>query len=64
MLGAILLPVNFRFGAEEISFVLADGAPKLVVAGPECQQTIAALAEKLPSVRRFFAIGPHVAPFA
>jgi acyl-CoA synthetase (AMP-forming)/AMP-acid ligase II len=63
-LGAILLPVNFRLSAEEISFVLADGAPKLVIAGPEYQKTIAGLADKLTFAPRLFAIGAHAPPFA
>ena len=64
MLGAILLPVNFRLNAEEIGFVLADGAPVLVIAGPEYQETIAGLASKFSSVRKFFAIGTAAAPFS
>ena len=64
MLGAILLPVNFRLNAEEIGFVLADGAPVLVIAGPEYQETIAGLASTLPFVRKFFAIGTAAAPFS
>lgn len=63
-LGAILLPVNFRLNAEEIGYVLADGAPVLVIAGPEYQETIAVLASTLPSVRRFFGIGTTVVPFS
>jgi len=62
MLGAILLPVNFRLNAEEIGFVLADGAPVLVIAGTEYQETIAGLASSLPFVRKFFAIGTAVLP--
>ncbi|HEX7563506.1 MAG TPA: AMP-binding protein, partial [Bradyrhizobium sp.] len=64
MLGAILLPVNFRLNAEEIGFVLADGAPVLVIAGPEYQETIAGVASTLPFVRKFFAIGTAAAPFS
>ncbi len=63
-LGAILLPVNFRLNAEEIGYVLADGAPVLVVAGSEYQEIIAALKHSLPSVRSYFGIGKHTAPFA
>lgn len=63
-LGAILLPVNFRLNAEEIGYVLADGAPVLVVAGAEYQEIIAALKPSLPSVRSYFGIGKHTAPFA
>src|SRR5450631_3625023 len=64
ILGAILLPVNFRLNAEEIGFVLADGAPVLVIAGPEYQETIAGLASTLRFVRKFFAIGTTAPPFS
>jgi len=64
MLGAILLPVNFRLNAEEIGYVLADGAPVLVIAGPEYQQTIAGLVSTLPFVRKFFGIGATAPPFS
>jgi acyl-CoA synthetase (AMP-forming)/AMP-acid ligase II len=64
MLGAILLPVNFRLNADEIGYVLADGAPVLAIAGPEYQETIAGLASTLPSVRKLFGIGTTAAPFS
>ncbi|NVN85041.1 MAG: AMP-binding protein [Rhodopseudomonas sp.] len=64
LIGAILLPVNFRLNAEEIGYVLSDGAPVLAVAGPEYQDIIAALQPSLPSVRRYFGIGGCAAPFA
>src|ERR1700684_3707095 len=64
MLGAILLPVNFRLNAEEIGFVLADGAPVLVIAGAGYQEDIAGLASPLPFVPNFFAIGTPAAPFS
>jgi len=63
-LGAILLPVNFRLNAEEIGYVLADGAPVLVVAGLEYQETIASLGSTIPDVRKFFGIGTTAAPFS
>ncbi len=63
-LGAVLLPVNFRLNAEEIGYVLADGAPVLIVAGAEYQEVIAALRKSLPSVRSYFGISKHTAPFA
>jgi len=57
LLGAILLPVNYRLSPEEIAFVLADGAPVVIVAGDGCHDAIAALKGTLPSVRRYFGIG-------
>lgn len=64
LLGAILLPVNFRLNAEEIGYVLADGAPVLVVAGPEYQETMASLGSTIADVRKFFGIGTTAAPFS
>jgi len=64
VLGAILLPVNFRLNAEEIGYVLADGAPSLLVVGADYQELVAALMPSLPSVRRCFAIGPAASPYA
>lgn len=58
LLGAILLPVNFRLNPDEIVFVLSDGAPCIVVAGAEYHDTIVALKGSLPSVRYFVGVGP------
>lgn len=63
-IGAVLLPVNFRLNADEIGYVLTDGTPTLVIAGPDYRDTIAALAPSLTFVRKFYAIGPGAAPFA
>jgi acyl-CoA synthetase (AMP-forming)/AMP-acid ligase II len=63
-LGAILLPVNFRLNAEEIGYVLADGAPSLAIVGPDYQEMVAALKPSLPSVRRYFGIGQAAPPYS
>ncbi|MGO8920324.1 MAG: AMP-binding protein [Stellaceae bacterium] len=62
-LGAVLLPVNWRLAPDEIAYILADGAPRLVIADAEDQPGIAALAASLPSVRGYYGLGGHVAPF-
>lgn len=62
-LGAILLPVNWRLNAEEIAYILTDGAPKLVIADAEDQAAIAARREALPSVAGYYGLGGHAAPF-
>ena len=66
-LGAILLPVNFRLSPDEIAFVLADGAPVVVIAGDGYQDAIAGLKQSLPSVRHFAGVGgahPSLTPFS
>jgi long-chain acyl-CoA synthetase len=67
LLGAILLPVNYRLNPEEISCVLADGAPVVMVAGADYHDTVVALKGSLPSVRHCFGIGaahPALIPFS
>ncbi|MGH6642868.1 MAG: AMP-binding protein, partial [Bradyrhizobium sp.] len=67
LLGAILLPVNFRFNPDEIAFVLSDGAPFIIVAGVEYHDAIVALKGSLPSVRHYVGVGgahPSLIPFS
>ena len=63
LIGAIMLPVNWRLNADEIAYVLTDGAPTLLIVGPEDQPTIAGMHEKLPASTRYFGIGSAAAPF-
>jgi acyl-CoA synthetase (AMP-forming)/AMP-acid ligase II len=44
-LGAIVVPVNWRLSAEEVAYVLADTAPRVLIAAPELQ-ALAAGADK------------------
>jgi len=62
-LNAILLPINWRLTAEEISYVLNDGSPKLVFADAEDQPRLAALRSSLPSTASFYGIGGEIEPF-
>ena len=67
LLGAILLPVNFRHNPDEIAFVLSDGAPVVMVAGADYHDAICALKGSLPSVRHFVGVGrahPSLTPFS
>ncbi|MEA3134088.1 MAG: hypothetical protein QOG17_1934 [Gammaproteobacteria bacterium] len=67
LLGAILLPVNFRLNPDEIAFVLADGAPVLIVAGADYRDALSALKGSLPSVRHYVGVGrahPSLTPFS
>ena len=67
LLGAILLPVNYRLSQEEVGFILTDGAPVVVVAGAAHHDAVVALKGALPSVRHYFGIGashPTLLPFS
>jgi acyl-CoA synthetase (AMP-forming)/AMP-acid ligase II len=67
LLGAVLLPINFRLSPDEIAFVISDGAPVVIVAGAEYRDAIVALKGSLPSVRHYIGVGgvhPSLTPFA
>src|ERR1700722_11219133 len=63
-LGAILVPVNWRLSADEVAYVVADAAPKIVIADAATQPLLQAAHASLPMIERWYGIGAHVAPFA
>src|SRR5215471_20049294 len=63
LIGAIMLPVNWRLNADEIAYVLADGAPTLVIVGPEDQPAIGGMQEKLSASAKYFGISSAAAAF-
>ena len=62
-LGAIMLPINWRLSAEEVSFNLNDCQPKLVFADKEFQETVEGIKERLPSVENYYNLGPERGDF-
>ncbi|MBW1781519.1 MAG: AMP-binding protein [Deltaproteobacteria bacterium] len=56
-IGAILLPVNWRFQQNEVEYVLKDGTPKFVFAGPEYRKIVQEIARKIDTIEKCYAIG-------
>lgn len=56
-MGAILLPVNWRFQEDEVAYVLKDCTPRFVFAGPDYRKTVSAIARDIPSLEKCFTIG-------
>ncbi len=56
-IGAILLPVNWRFQQNEVEYVLNDCTPGFVFAGPEYRKTVQEAAGKVESIKRCYTIG-------
>ncbi|OGL17775.1 MAG: AMP-dependent synthetase [Candidatus Rokubacteria bacterium RIFCSPLOWO2_12_FULL_71_19] len=63
-LGAILVPINWRLSADEITYVISDAAPRIIVAGAEYQAGIAAAENAFPFAERYYALGQPAGPFA
>jgi acyl-CoA synthetase (AMP-forming)/AMP-acid ligase II len=61
-MGAILLPVNWRFQQNEVEFAFKDCTPKFVFAGPEYRKSVKEAAGKVDSIEQLFAIGGGEVP--
>ena len=62
-LGGILLPVNWRLGADEIAYILRDGAPKLVIAEAAYGPILRPLRAELPDVAGWYGFDEPVEGF-
>ena len=56
-IGAILLPVNWRFQQDEMEYVLNDCRPKFCFAGPDFRQSLTEIRGKVASIEGCFTIG-------
>jgi acyl-CoA synthetase (AMP-forming)/AMP-acid ligase II len=63
-LGAILVPFNWRLSAEEIAYIAADAAPKVVIADAGNQPILQGKQRELRTVECWYGIGGNAAPFA
>ncbi len=59
-----MVPINWRLSAEEIAYIAADAAPKIVIADAGNQPLLQAAQQKLSTVECWYGIGGSVAPFA
>ncbi|MCK9275370.1 MAG: AMP-binding protein [Syntrophales bacterium] len=64
-IGAITVPVNWRFQSEEIEYIFQDCTPKIVFAGSEFEKQVAKAARSAGSVEKLYAMSndPATAPF-
>lgn len=61
-IGAIVLPVNWRFQQDEVEFVLNDCTPRLVFAGPEYRTMVGEISGRVTSIEGCYALGGGDAP--
>ena len=53
-IGAIVLPVNWRFQPDEVAYVLNDGAPAMVFVGPDYRQKLLDIKQALDVEPEFY----------
>lgn len=61
-IGAIVLPVNWRFQQDELEFVLTDCTPRLVFAGPDFRQSVNEARNKSAFIERCYTMGGGEVP--
>ena len=61
-MGMVGVPVNYRLRGAEIAYVLNDSGARVVVAGPEHVDAVAAALPNVNGERRLIAIGDRVIP--
>ena len=61
-IGAIVLPVNWRFQQEELEYVLNDCTPKFCFAGPDFRQSLVDARGKVEALERCFTLGGGEVP--
>ena len=63
-LGAIMLPINWRLSADEVAYNLNDCEAKVLFADQEYQEIVEGMQNKLPTVEKYFNLGPSGGTFA
>ncbi|HXI96407.1 MAG TPA: AMP-binding protein, partial [Candidatus Acidoferrum sp.] len=58
--GTVVVPVNYRLRGPEIAYLLNDSGAKVVVAGPDHVDAVAAAQPLVTGDRRFIAIGDRI----
>ncbi len=55
-LDGVYVPLNFRARADEVSYMVNDAAPKVLLVGKRYVDLVRSLADRLPSVEHFIAL--------
>ena len=63
-LGAIMLPINWRLSADEVAYNLNDCEAKVLFVDQEYQEIVEGVKDKLPTVEKYFNLGPSGGTFA
>jgi len=56
-IGAVVVPVNWRFQPSEVTYVIEDTKPKFLFVGPQFQETGARLISDVSGIQKAFLLG-------
>lgn len=63
-IGAIAVPLNYRYSADEIKYCLDLAEVDALIFGPEFIERIEEISDKIPAVKLRFFVGENCPPFA
>ena len=62
--GALSVPLNYRYTADEIRYCVDLAEADVLVFGPEFIDRVAAVKEKMPRLKKLYFVGPNCPDFA
>jgi acyl-CoA synthetase (AMP-forming)/AMP-acid ligase II len=62
--GAWVVPLNFRFTAEDIKYCAAVAEPQLIVFGEEFEERIRSVRKEISMAQHYICVGENVPPYA
>lgn len=62
--GAVAVPLNYRYTAEEIKYCLDKSDSSMLIFGPEFTGRIEEIVDRIPKVRQLFYVGEDCPSFA
>ncbi|MBR3692719.1 MAG: acyl--CoA ligase, partial [Clostridia bacterium] len=62
--GALAVPMNYRYTADEIKYCLDLSDASVLVFGPEFVGRVEQISDRLPNIRHMFYVGKDLPPFA
>jgi acyl-CoA synthetase (AMP-forming)/AMP-acid ligase II len=62
--GAWVVPLNFRFTADDIKYCASVAEPKLFIFGEEFTERLNGIREEIPTIQHYICIGKNIPTFA
>ncbi len=62
--GALAVPLNYRYSADEIDYCLDLSDASMLIFGPEFEQRISCIKDKIPGIKKIFYVGATCPEYA
>lgn len=62
--GAWVVPLNFRFTADDVKYCADVAEPNIFIFGEEFEDRVTAIKDKMPTTKNFICVGSKIPPYA